>query len=119
MFAETWPIQAGWHAWSLEGAATEFFGLTGGHHNKLFILMYDAIVSDSVLLSSEPNVGTEEHCLRVWLWARELALGKGIGSNTTMGRWMCWEQQSECFFEKASVELMLLLFLGVKRKWWK
>eukprot|EP00971_Amphidinium_carterae_P092110 1823876-Amphidinium_carterae.1 len=100
--------------------AEEYFTLSGeGVDDPLFHLMCDNILLDNPGLASAPNAGSPEHILEVWHWSKAQMLGTGIGERDDLSRWWAWEQQSRRVRPVRSLTLMLLCYLGMKRKWWK
>eukprot|EP00971_Amphidinium_carterae_P339321 6477055-Amphidinium_carterae.1 len=104
----------------LQELAREYFALSGeGVADPLFHLMYDSILGDNPELASAPHAGSPEHIQEVWEWSKVQMLGAGIGERDDLSRWWAWEQQSRRVRPLRSLTLMLLCYLGMKRKWWR
>eukprot|EP00971_Amphidinium_carterae_P348607 6490589-Amphidinium_carterae.1 len=104
----------------LRELAEEYFSLSpGGVDDPLFNVMYDQILGDNPQLAGQPHVGSAEHIHEVWEWSRAQMLGAGIGEKDDLSRWWAWEQQSRLVKPLRSLTLMLLAYLGMRRKWWK
>ncbi|CAE7361311.1 unnamed protein product, partial [Symbiodinium microadriaticum] len=102
----------------LRSAAAEFFECCS-HENVLFQLLYDDIVQASEHLRSMPNVGTDEHMQYVWEWARRQHAGRSCGSDPKRSRWWQFETASAAAIDFRYLDLLVLVWLGCRRKWWK
>lgn len=87
--------------------------------NPLFEALYEDIVYAEARLRSQPHVGTERHMKETWEFVCSKLMAIGCGSLAKNSRWWSWEVQSRDAVGRRWMDLMLLLFIGSKRKWWK
>lgn len=66
-----------------------------------------------------PNVGTDEHMQYVWEWARRQHAGRSCGSDPKRSRWWQFETASAAAIDFRYLDLLVLVWLGCRRKWWK
>lgn len=101
----------------LRGVAEEFFTLHSPD-NGLWEILYDDLVQNSPKLAAAPGVGTSEHHRVAWNVAAEEAITRGLGERVELGRWFSFECQSREAHKVRTIDLLLLLYLGMKRGRW-
>ena len=65
------------------------------------------------------NVGTAEHMRFTWDWCRKQCALRSCGSDCNkLSRWWSFEQQSQSILPHLQLDLLILLWLGFRRRWW-
>lgn len=100
----------------LQEAAEEFFELTG-MTNPLFDCLCEQIAEELEVRS--PDAGDAAHMRTVWKSCQGFMTTSGKGSSVKSSRWFAFEVASRKFLPQASTVLMITLFLGFKRGWWR
>lgn len=113
------PFKIGGQSWCvLRSAAEDFFSSTG-HRNSIFELLYDGILKDGGF--DDPDAASDEHMRKLFECCKVSFLshggGGGGGSDVKLSRWWAFEQTSREACRTTSLDLMLLIWLGVARKW--
>lgn len=110
------PFKIGGQSWCvLRSAAEDFFSSTD-HRNSIFELLYGEILKDGGF--DDPDAASDEHMRKVFEWCKVSLLSHGEGSDVKLSRWWAFEQTSREACRTKSLDLMLLIWLGVARKWW-
>ena len=98
----------------LKGAAEELFDLLDSSC-PLLEALYEQICDD--LGETGPEVGTPAHVERVWGLAKAVLTTMGKGTASKSSRWWSFESASRSFFPDLHMTLMVLMYVGYKRKW--
>ena len=81
----------------------------------LFEALYEQICDD--LGETGPEVGTPAHVERVWGLAKAALTTMGKGTASKDSRWRSFESASESFLPQLHMTLMVLMYVGYRRKW--
>eukprot|EP00971_Amphidinium_carterae_P345175 6485988-Amphidinium_carterae.4 len=117
MKARTGPFQSGSFLHCMRGVAHEYFSLHT-YENPLFQVVYEEIserCSDSV---GESAAGSQAHMLEVWERLQKEAMGLRLDAQPEQSRWFSWEVASRHYLPQRWLYVMLLTYLGMKRKWY-
>ena len=103
---------------ALVGAAREMFQRLGAEQNPLLEFFYEQICED---LSDKPlDQGSPQHYEKIWALCRKHLLDEAvIGHAPKQSRWWSVESLARRQKQLRSMTLMLLVYVGIKRKWWK
>lgn len=101
----------------LSSAAKEMSSLWD-EHNLVFQLLYEDICAESEFLSNLPGIGSPEHIKAAWAWACNTLMATGCGRNTKTSRWWAWEQDSRTACRRRYLDILVLVFIGMRRRWW-
>jgi len=100
----------------LVNAAKEMFDVLDSS-NELLQVFFSDICAD---LDDHPvDEGSEEHYKRLWERCRECLTNAGVGHAPKRSRWWSVETLARQRRSTRSMLLMLLIFVGVRRKWWR
>lgn len=110
------PFKQAAHHTLLQEASQEL-GQTLTETNILFDSMYESICRD--LGEEGPDVGSSAHMASMWKKCVATLTARGKGSNTKDSRWWSFETSARDFLPQASMTLLLLVFVGYKRGWWR
>ena len=97
-------------------AAIEFFGTMDHDSCPIFNHLYPSIALEMGIPPHEH--GDEDVIVKVWQHAKAVMTTKGKGENMKRDRWWSFETTSRQFFGTASMTYMVLLYMGMRRKWW-
>eukprot|EP00971_Amphidinium_carterae_P339145 6476776-Amphidinium_carterae.4 len=86
--------------------------------NPLWDILYAPVMAELGMSERSVDFGTEEHVSRAWREILKVLSTEGIGTNVKTSRWFAWEQRSRKASAHRYQDLLLLMFLGAKRKWW-
>lgn len=76
-------------------------------------------MAESGFLQKLPNIGSVEHMDAAWLWLHDQLQSRHMGTDSKGSRWFAWEQASRYASQRRVQDLVILLYLGFKRGWWK
>lgn len=85
----------------------------------VFQILYRDLVEEHPTSLNSASVGTEEHMKFVWSWCCHELQTCSTGADAKNGRWFSWESQSRRSVDRRWLDVLLLCFIGVRRKWWK
>ena len=100
----------------MQGAAKDLWRL-GSADLPLFQLLYKDICAEQGAVGLE--VGTKEHMVYMWGFIQTCPLFLKKGMKSKLGRWYSWEPKSEEMLPWRSTLLLVLLWEGIQKKWWK
>ena len=110
------PFASAGHHGQLRAAALRMFAQTSWDSNLWYDILYEPISREFELLQ---DFGSDAHKLMVWRQLEKLLVHGGKGGTTKSGRWWNWEQNCRGFLKCRSANLLVLLYLGFERKWFK
>ena len=108
------------HHESIKAAAIHMFDALDAT-NELYQHLYEPICWDLGRLT-DTDFGTPAHMERIWAELKPLLTEGRRGDAVTLSRWWSWETRGVHFISGgggAHALLMVLIFLGYRRKWWK
>ena len=87
--------------------------------NPVFLHLYEAICSE-MSWSSDPEFGTLPHMQQVWARLKHRLTGAKQREKMKMSRWWSWEIRARVLCREIGVSVLLLLltYVGWKKKWW-
>ena len=107
----------GANCWLLKEAAQEFFQ-TCTSSNALFQLLYSDLAACAGIRDAE--YGSPTHEQKLWAWCQHQLLEKaGESDEVKLSRWWSFEIRSRQGHARWAVDLMLLLWVGMQRRWWR
>lgn len=86
---------------------------------SLFAMLYEGIVEESKYLRGLPGKGSPEHIQTSWEWACQELCNRSCGQEAKTSRWWSWEDGSSTAKSARVLDLLVLTFLGIQKKWWK
>ena len=104
---------------SLMGSIAHEFFQVFDEGCELFTILYDNIVSEDEELRRDPDIGQASHYCRTWEKCKSTLTSRGAGQTPSMSRWWSYETAGRIFSRQRSMTLMVLLWLGLRRKWFK
>lgn len=87
------------------------------HNWMVFQALYPEVCAEMGIKKSA--MGSAEHMAFVWARVLECPLFAKTGMGVKFGRWFQWEDKSCQVFGHRTSFLLLLLFIGTKKGWWK
>ena len=108
------PYNRQGHRETLLSTARDMFG-TMDHRNGLLQLFYEEI-SEDLGLEAE---GSDEHYQKVWEICRTELCNANMGHCPKNSRWFSIEELRRQQRHLRTMTLMLLVYLGIKKNWWK
>eukprot|EP00971_Amphidinium_carterae_P351743 6492260-Amphidinium_carterae.3 len=102
----------------LNQIAKEFFEVFDSS-NELFQVLYDSLVMEDETLCGDPNIGEPEHMEKTWQRCKSIMTSRAAGETPSLSRWWSYETSSRMMSRQKSLHLMVLLWLGYRRKWYK
>lgn len=112
------PFSSQGHLGTMRAIAREFFSLHSVE-NSLWQVLYDDLVRTNLAMVNMAGEGSLEAQQRAWEWCAEEAEVIGLGERCETGRWFSFESQSRMCYSARFLDLLLLLYLETKRKWWR
>lgn len=85
--------------------------------NPLFEALYQPIAEDLSL--NGPDIGELDHVRRVWLTGKSIMVDRNKGVNPKNSRWFSFETKSVHFFPELHLTLLVLVYVGFRRGWWR
>ena len=98
--------------------ALEFFEVFD-EECELFTILYDKIVAEDAELRADADVGQASHYSKTWQKCKSMLTTRVAGETPSMSRWWSYETAGRIFSRQRSMTLMVLLWLGLRRKWFK
>eukprot|EP00971_Amphidinium_carterae_P213177 4230939-Amphidinium_carterae.1 len=111
-----WTGQA--HRSVLKGAAEEFFEIHTVD-SCLWVLLVDDIIDSRPEWKFHPERGSESMQLGVWNQLRNELKSPDVGDDSKPARWFSLEYTSRELLKRRAELLLILLYVGLRRKWWK
>eukprot|EP00971_Amphidinium_carterae_P350131 6491398-Amphidinium_carterae.2 len=102
----------------LNHISKEFFELFDSS-NELFQVMYDSLVMEDETLRGDPDIGEPAHMEKTWERCKSIMTSRVAGETPSLSRWWSYETSSRVMSRQKSLHLMVLLWLGYRRKWYK
>ena len=87
--------------------------------NPLWDMLFSAVAAEKGINRQSADFGSEAHMQKVWDEVLLACLHKGIGEHTRPSRWFAFELASRRSLVSRHQDLLLLLWLGCRRGWWK
>ena len=87
--------------------------------NALWDMMYSAVVLENGMSEHNASFGTEAHVESSWTSVLTAASSRATGEQTRPSRWFAFERASRRAVAGRHLDLLLLLWLGTRRGWWK
>lgn len=85
--------------------------------------LFQALCGDLIVgvpeLASRPDAGSQAALDAAWVWACDELTNMGCGGDTKTSRWFSWEQMSRAASSQRWLNVLALLYLGTRRRWWK
>ena len=104
---------------SLMGHIAQEFFQVFDEDCELFTILYDKIVAEDAELRLDPDVGQPSHYSKAWQKCKSILTSRAAGETPTMSRWWSYEIAGRIFSRQRSMTLMVLLWLGLRRNWFK
>jgi len=103
--------------WIMRKAAEEFFG-DYDHSCFIFQMLFDELAMEAGMNSYHPY-GSREHQDLVWRWCYRASTMHDSCANHKSGRWWSFEERSRQSAKHRWTDLLVLLYVGFRRGWWK
>eukprot|EP00971_Amphidinium_carterae_P349394 6490996-Amphidinium_carterae.1 len=87
--------------------------------NVLWELLYERIADSIPELAERSDYGSNEHMHDTWEWAKQHMEHATLDDPEKQGRWFSFEHVSQRWHATRWVVLMLLLYHGCSKKWWR
>eukprot|EP00971_Amphidinium_carterae_P084204 1666962-Amphidinium_carterae.1 len=117
MRARAGPFQSGSFLHLMRGVAREYFAVHT-YANALFQVVYEELADSGSESADDASWGTQEHMLSIWDRLKAEAEGMRLDAQPEQSRWFSWEVASRHFLPQRWLYVMLLTYLGMKRRWY-
>eukprot|EP00971_Amphidinium_carterae_P292687 5810764-Amphidinium_carterae.1 len=87
--------------------------------NTLWELLYERIADCIPELADRSDYGSDEHMKDTWDWCRLHMETATLDAPEKQGRWFSFEHVSESWQATRWIVLLVLLYHGCSKKWWK
>ena len=90
-----------------------------GSDNPVFQILYFQILERFPFLKLRGNGGSQPHLDYVFVWVCDRLESMACGSDVRSARWWDYEQQSRAMFRDDLLDIQLLSYMSIHRKWYK
>ena len=101
--------------WTLKGCAMELFR-TVPWDNVLAQAIYPYVADG---MPEAVDYGSPRHMQDAWKYAEYMLVNKSTCEAAKSGRWWSFEERSRASLCRRGCDLLVLIFLGFKRGWWR
>eukprot|EP00971_Amphidinium_carterae_P296071 5880998-Amphidinium_carterae.1 len=99
----------------LNQISKEFFEMFDSS-NELFQMLYESLVAEDDALCKDPDIGEPQHYEKTWERCKSIMTTRVAGETPSLSRWWSYETAGRIMSRQKSLHLMVLLWLGLRRK---